>query len=186
MKQILLILTFFCIIISAGGLKSFSRHGGNLPAAMTGSQGEDTTRYVYLGAEACAAKCHNSEELGYQYESWKNSRHSRSWESLSTEKALGYSKKSGLTEKPDGSLTCLKCHITAAGYDPASLSATYKKEDGITCEACHKGEFTRKTFVPAEADCLKCHNNSVHEVSPFDFYERCLKIAHPRSKTKEE
>jgi hypothetical protein len=147
--------------------------------------GQDTTRYIYIGAEACAGKCHNNVELGFQYDNWKNSRHSKSYESLSTEKALVYCKEAGITEKPWETLTCLKCHITAAGYDLSSIGPTYKKEDGVTCESCHKAEFIHKTFLPKEADCLICHNNSVHEGSPFDFNERCLKISHPRPKTKQ-
>jgi len=156
------------------------------PLVFTKIWGQDTIRYIYVGAETCAGKCHNNEELGHQYDSWRNSRHSKSYESLNTEKALVYFKKAGLTGSPGESFTCLKCHVTAAGYDALSLGSTYKKEDGVTCESCHKGEFIPKTFLPKEADCLKCHSNSVHEVTAFDFIERCLKISHPRPKTKQE
>jgi nitrate/TMAO reductase-like tetraheme cytochrome c subunit len=89
-------------------------------------------------------------------------------------------------ESPQESLTCLRCHVTAAGYSPSSLGPAYEKVDGITCEACHKGEFIPATFLPKEADCLKCHNNSVHEVATFDFEEGCLKISHPRPETKQK
>jgi hypothetical protein len=155
-----------------------------LPSLRTELSAQDTARYVYVGAETCAGKCHNNGELGYQYDSWKSSRHSKSYESLFKEKAMLYCGKAGITGKPWESLTCLKCHVTAAGYDPSSFGSTYKKEDGVTCESCHKGEFISKTFLPNESDCLKCHNNSVHEVSPFDFNERCLKISHPRLKVE--
>ena len=40
---------------------------------------QDTARYVYVGAEACAVKCHNGEELGHQYDNWKTSRHAGSF-----------------------------------------------------------------------------------------------------------
>jgi hypothetical protein len=153
---------------------------------LTETSGQDTTRYVYVGAETCAGKCHNNEELGHQYDNWQKSRHSKSYESLTTEEALVYCKDAGITANPWESLTCLRCHITAAGYDLSSLGTTYKKEDGVTCESCHKSEFMPKTFLPEEADCLKCHINSVHEVSAFDFNERCLKISHPRPKTQQE
>jgi hypothetical protein len=147
---------------------------------------QDTVKYVYVGAETCAGKCHNNEELGFQYDKWKISRHSKSYESLTAEKALLYCRNAEITLKPWESMTCLRCHVTAAGYDMSSLGATYKKEDGVTCESCHKGEFISKTFLPKESDCLKCHNNSVHEVSPFDFDDRCAIISHPRSKVKQE
>jgi hypothetical protein len=186
MKYFMSVLTILWVIITGTGLKSFSHDSDTLPLVLKEASGQDTTRYVYLGAEKCAVKCHNGPELGYQYDSWKNSRHSKSYESLSSEKALEYCKKAGITENPRESSTCLKCHVTAAGYDMSSLGPTYRKEDGVTCESCHKGEFIRKTFLPKESDCLKSHNNSVHEVSAFDFNERCLKISHPRPKKQQE
>jgi hypothetical protein len=186
MKNLILILAISCVIIAGMRMKSFSADLMNLHSVFVDSSGQDTTRYLYLGAEACATKCHNGEELGHQYDAWTRSRHSKSYESLTSEKALLYSGKAGMGEKPWESMICLKCHTTAAGFDQASLSGTYKKEDGVTCEACHKSEFIPKTFLPEEADCLKCHNNSVHEVSLFDFRERCLRISHPRTKMKQE
>ncbi len=142
------------------------------------------TRYTFLGASACALKCHNNNENGFQYSKWKKSLHSESYNDLGTKKALRYCKEAGINENPQQSAICLQCHTTARGVDPASLSNTYRMEDGVTCEACHKGEFITKTFLPDEADCLKCHNNSVHKVSSFNFKEKCAKISHPRLKTK--
>jgi Cytochrome c554 and c-prime len=184
MKHIILIFSFFGGIISGGVMNGLFPDKDGITRVLDDSSGPDTTRYIYIGAEACATKCHNSDTLGYQYNTWKGSRHSKSYESLTGEKALIYCKTAGIAENPWESLTCLKCHITAAGYDLSSLGATYKKEDGVTCEGCHKSEFIPKTFLPKVEDCLKCHNNSVHEVSSFDFKQRCLKISHPRPKTK--
>jgi len=186
MKSLLLVLTLLLGVISGNGVKHYSPDTETPSAVKKESAGQDTLRYIYVGAETCAAKCHNNEELGFQYDKWKSSRHSKSYESLTTEKALFYCKKAGITGNPWESLTCLKCHVTAAGFDTSSLGATYKMEDGVTCESCHKGEFIPKTFLPREADCLKCHNNSIHGVSAFDFNERCLKISHPRPKAKQE
>jgi hypothetical protein len=172
MRYIILAITVFCTILSGRG-------GSNISVEPTG---QEKTRYVYVGAEACASKCHNNEELGHQLDKWKGSRHSSSWESLKTRKAHTYAKEAGISVKPWESLVCLQCHVTAAGLDTISLAKTYKMEDGVTCEACHKGEFIPKTFLPKEADCLKCHNDSVHKVSAFDFNQRCLAISHPRPK----
>ena len=185
MKSIILILTFICVIISGNGVICFYKDSGTGYGINTESSLQDTLRYIYVGAETCAGKCHNNDELGHQYDSWKGSRHSKSYESLSTEKAVLYYQEAGLTGDPRESMVCLECHVTAAGFDTASLGPTYKKEDGITCESCHKGEFIPKTFLPTEADCLKCHNNSVHEVTAFDFNERCRKISHPRPQKKQ-
>jgi hypothetical protein len=180
MKSIILIFVVFWIVIWGRGTDLISGNPGARLSILTDSSFHDTARYVYVGAEACAQKCHNNEELGHQYDCWKKSLHSKSFESLATEKATAYAKNAGVSGNPAESLNCLRCHITAAGCDSASIGPTYHKEDGVTCESCHKGEFMPKTFLPQEADCLKCHNNSVHDVSVFDFKESCLRISHPR------
>jgi hypothetical protein len=184
MKSIILILSLIWVLYPGIREKSFDRNSDLVNGYKPDDSRQDTSRYVYVGAEACAAKCHNNEELGYQYDSWKASSHSKSWESLSGDKALVFSKNAGITGAPGESQVCLKCHTTASGFDSSSLGATYRKEDGITCESCHKGEFIPKTFLPDEKECLTCHNNSVHPVSPFDFNERCLRIEHSRPKIK--
>lgn len=185
MKRVFFLLAVFCICLYmfSQNVRMIDQIRGQKAGAYVWWAGQDTTRYVYVGAETCSGKCHNNDELGHQYDMWKESRHAKSYGSLSTELALKYCKEVGITENPVESLTCLRCHVTASGVDPASLGTTYKREDGITCESCHKGEFIPKTFLPVETDCLKCHNDSVHNVAPFDFRERCLKISHPRPKS---
>jgi hypothetical protein len=173
MKYIILILLLLVAVCSL--------RGRNGPFPESGQQ--DKAKYIFVGAETCASKCHNNDSMGFQYNTWRVSAHSESWKSLTTEKALSYAEKAGAGEKPWGNMVCLKCHITAAGADTSSLAPTYRKEDGVTCEACHKGEFNPKTFLPKEADCLTCHNASVHSVPSFDFAGSCLKISHPRAKT---
>jgi Cytochrome c554 and c-prime len=145
---------------------------------------QDTSKYLYVGMEKCASVCHNNGEMGFQYNIVKSSPHANAFKILATEKAMCYAKKAELKGNPGDSQVCLKCHITGAGLDSTFFATTYKKEDGITCEACHKGAFIKKTFIPKEADCLICHNNSVHEMLPFNFKENCAKIAHLRPKSK--
>ena len=147
-------------------------------------QMQETTRYIYVGAGTCASKCHNNQEMGFQYEKWKSSRHSESYIILASEQALLYSQEAGIKENPQESQVCLKCHITGSGLDPSSFADTYRRDEGVTCEACHKGEFITKTFLPDKAECLKCHTDSVHNIPPFDFEEGCTKISHPRPKSK--
>ena len=171
MKYIILILSLLAVTVS--------RRVGN--SFFQGSGGEEKAKYIFVGAEACASKCHNNDTMGFQYNNWRASAHSGSWKSLTTEKALSYAEKAGAGTTPWENITCLKCHITAAGVDTSSLAPTYRKEDGVTCEACHKGEFNPKTFLPKEADCLVCHNASVDSVSAFDFAERCREISHARA-----
>jgi hypothetical protein len=138
--------------------------------------------YKYVGLEKCASVCHNNNELGYQYVIVKNSGHAKAYKALESKKALEYAKKANVTGNPQESSVCLKCHTTGGGYGPDSFTATYKKEDGITCEACHKSRFISETVLPKETDCRKCHDNPIHKVGEFNFRERFARIAHPRLK----
>ena len=148
------------------------------------SSAQEKSKYQYVGMEKCASVCHNNEEMGFQYDIVKRSLHAKAYSILASEKAMRYTKKAKIKENPQESSVCLKCHITGGGLDSSSLTTTYKKDDGVTCEACHKGEFITKTFLPKESDCLKCHNDSVHKVRKFNFVDNCVKIAHARPKTK--
>jgi hypothetical protein len=143
---------------------------------------QEKSKYLYVGSEKCASVCHNNEEMGFQYNIWKKSLHSEAYKILTSTKAVRYAENADITGKPQGNSVCLKCHITGGGLDSLFFAATYKKEDGITCESCHKREYIAATFLPKETDCLKCHNNSIHKTRKFVFNERCAKIAHPRPK----
>jgi hypothetical protein len=145
---------------------------------------QEDTKYRYIGTEKCASVCHNKEDMGFQYDIMKNGPHAQAYNVLPTEKARHYAKDAGIKEYPQESSICLECHITGAGLDTSFFASTYKKEEGVTCEACHKGPYISKAFIPIESDCLKCHNNSIHQMSKFDFNERRAKIIHPRPKVK--
>jgi Cytochrome c554 and c-prime len=145
---------------------------------------QERTKYLYVGMEKCASVCHNNKEMGFQYDIVKNSHHADAFRILLTEKAVRIAKKTDISEDPAESQICLKCHVTGAGLDSTFFAATYNREDGVTCEACHKSEFNPKTVIPKEEDCLKCHNDSVHKITKFDYSENCKKIAHSRPKSK--
>ena len=53
---------------------------------------QEKSKYCYIGAEKCASVCHNNEEMGFQYNIWKESRHSKSYLSLASDRALRYAK----------------------------------------------------------------------------------------------
>jgi hypothetical protein len=122
--------------------------------------------------------------MGFQYNIVKSSPHSRAFKILASKKAMRYAKHANVKENPKKSSVCLKCHITGGGLDSSFFAPSYKKDDGVTCEACHKREFISKTFLPKETDCLKCHNDSVHKIHKFNFIDKCAKISHPRPKAK--
>jgi hypothetical protein len=147
---------------------------------------QEKSKYQYIGAEKCALICHNSEEAGFQFNVWKNGPHSKAFNTLSSERAILYAKRANLKENPRESSVCLKCHVTGGGLDASYFAATYKKEDGVTCEAYHKQKYVAKTFLPKETDCLECHNNSAHRMHKFNFGKGCLRIEHLMPKNPEK
>jgi hypothetical protein len=140
----------------------------------------DGPKYQYVGAKKCASECHNNEKMGFQFNIWKISAHSNAFKDLDSRKARTYAKKAHITGNIMESPVCLKCHITAGNLDSTYLTPSYNKEEGVTCEACHKHDYETKTYLPGQADCQKCHNNSLHRVPDFNFKAGCEKIAHPR------
>ena len=63
-----------------------------LASASKGRFVQETSKYHYVGTEKCASICHNNEEMGFQYNIWKESRHSKSYLSLASDRALRYAK----------------------------------------------------------------------------------------------
>ncbi len=147
---------------------------------------QSVTAYKYIGVEKCASPCHNDAKLGFQYNIWKISPHSKSYTTLASGKAKRYAKNAKITGNPQESEYCLKCHITAAGLDSSYITSTYRKEDGVTCEACHKEKSMTKTIIGSETDCLNCHNDTVHKMQKFNYKEKYQLIAHPRPKEIKE
>jgi hypothetical protein len=141
---------------------------------------QEISRYRYIGAQSCASTCHNSDSLGFQYDIWLKNPHSEAYKILSSRRAQSIARHSSLNIDPQEDDQCLRCHITGAGLDSSYFSSTYKREDGVTCEACHKRTEDGKTFIPAETDCRECHDGSAHDMKRFIFTEAIEKIAHPR------
>jgi hypothetical protein len=145
---------------------------------------QEKPKYEYVGVEKCASVCHNNEKMGFQYDIWKTSIHAESFKILNSKKARRYAREGGVKVNPQESSACLKCHTTGGELDSSYFTASYKKEEGVTCEACHKHEYLDKTYLPGKTDCLKCHNDSFHKIQKFDFGEKSAKIAHPRPKVE--
>ena len=109
---------------------------------------QETTKYRYRGAENCASVCHNNDTMGFQYDTWKKGPHAKAYFTLTSKKAKSYARTSRIFEDPRESSLCLRCHITAEGADSTFLTPTYRKEDGVTCEACHKKKYHPSVPVP--------------------------------------
>jgi hypothetical protein len=139
--------------------------------------------YQFVGAEKCASTCHNNDTMGFQYNRWEKGPHSEAFVILSSKQAGKYARRAHIKTNPQVHTGCLKCHITGSELDSTYFAATYKKEEGVTCEACHKKISDGKTYLPKEADCLKCHNGSSHKMNKFNFIKDYSKIVHTTPET---
>lgn len=182
-----------------------------LAAALVASTGVYAQDAEYVGNSKCKI-CHNKKDEGEQWNKWKEEKHSKAFELLSTDEAKAVAAEKGLAKPPAESPECLKCHVTA--YDPATgkAPADIKMEDGVQCETCHGPASTHtiegkkhksgdasadpksKIHKGEEAICRTCHN----EESPtwkadrytledgskvgFDFKQAWEKINHSKPK----
>src|SRR5512143_3595370 len=145
--------------------------------------------FTYVGAQKCAI-CHKSETQGRQFTLWQASKHSQSFQALTSPKAAENAKAMNVS-KPTEDPQCLKCHA------PLCDKAPDLKTEGVTCEVCHgPGSDYRKLNIMKDkalavknglilygspdaikAQCLKCHENA-HGIK-FDFAASWDKIKHP-------
>jgi uncharacterized lipoprotein NlpE involved in copper resistance len=78
----------------------------------------------FVGVTKCKA-CHSVEKMGgLAYKVWEKTPHAKAYQSLLGDAA------------PSESPECLKCHVSGGGA-AKNIEAGFKKEDGVTCEACH-------------------------------------------------
>jgi len=145
----------------------------------------------YIGARACG-QCHKGPQMGYAYSKWRSGPHARAYAVLATEKASKIAAEQGLTEPPQRSPACLKCHATP-GHDIAGgLNGGFEVYEGVGCEACHGpgSEYAVEAVMhdkhaahaaglqPVNRQtCIRCHQDS-HD-KPFDYDSAVKKIAHP-------
>ena len=148
----------------------------------------------YVGAKFCAM-CHRLKDKGEAYVAWEKSAHSKAFQTLKTKAADEFAKKRGLKTPAAESPECLKCHVTGGGA-ATNVEAGFKKEDGVTCEACHgaasaykmihsKGDKAKSKeagmIIPDKADakfCETCHNSESPTFKGFKMSEMWAKIDH--------
>ena len=154
----------------------------------------------YIGANKCKM-CHKSATKGNQFGIWSESAHAKAYATLATDKAKAVAKKAGVSGDPQKADECLGCHVTAFSAPASAKAATYKMEEGVTCETCHGPGSLYKSmkvmkaltagtqdaaavaFMKAtEKTCLECHNEKSPTYKPFNFTERMKKIEHPMPK----
>lgn len=147
----------------------------------------------YVGLKTCIS-CHKGEKGKMVYENWLKTKHSQAYKTLETQKSKDIAKKMNLKTDPTESPECLKCHAT--GYFPGEqVMPTNKKEDGVTCEACHGPGSSYKTkhgkdktvegeklglIIGAndEKICKKCHNSESPTFAGFNYKKDWEKVKH--------
>lgn len=148
----------------------------------------------YVGVKTCGM-CHKAKEKGEAYVVWEKSKHAHAFETLKTKEADELASKKGLKKPAAESPECLKCHVTGGGAATA-VEAGFKKEEGVTCEACHgaasaykmihsKGDLAKSKeagmIIPSKTDakfCQTCHNAESPSFKGFKIEEMWAKIEH--------
>jgi cytochrome c peroxidase len=157
----------------------------------------------YVGVAKCKA-CHSVEKLGgLAYKVWEKTDHAKAYQTLLGDAAKKVAKDKGLKTAPSESPECLKCHVTGGGA-AKNVDAGFKKEDGVTCEACHgaasgyltlhnkkndaskaKAKAAGLLFIDKEGKaCETCHNAESPSFKGFKFAELWPKIEHKRQAKK--
>jgi len=163
---------------------------------VTTDNSKSSGSYKYVGVDGCTKACHKSEEKGKQLDIWKSSKHSQAWTALTTPDADKIAKDKGFTTAAAETPFCIKCHVLGKDIDPAELSDTFKKEDGVQCETCHgpgseykslsvmkdKAKATENGLImgTGEAACKTCHNPESPSYKEFKFDDAWALIKHPK------
>jgi hypothetical protein len=154
--------------------------------------GEKLPEFQYVGSQVCR-DCHLARATGGQSVHWMKTAHARAFWELKTDWArflASVREEYRDIEDPSAEWRCLKCHVTGAQDRVARPADTFRREEGVGCEACHGPGSAyidptimadREAFlahgghIPDEAICRSCH-----EDDRFQYEERLPKIAHPR------
>jgi len=156
--------------------------------------------YTYVGVESCGM-CHKTEKQGSQLSIWKNSGHSKAFETLKTEKANQIATEKGFKTPAAETPECLKCHVTGYNLDATVIGKKFKVEDGVQCETCHgPGSAYKDMKVMKDKDlsiknglvvhdklenfCIGCHNVESPTYVDMDINEAWQKIKHSVPKTE--
>jgi hypothetical protein len=154
--------------------------------------GKRLPEYEYVGSRVCG-ECHAGRDIGGQHISWMQGGHGHAYWELHTDWAkflAAIRDEYSDIETPSTEWRCLKCHVTGAQDQEGRFAESFRKEEGVGCEACHGPGSAyvdpaimsdRQLYlenggrIPDERTCRGCH-----EDDKFDFDERLPQISHPR------
>jgi len=147
----------------------------------------------FTGVKICSA-CHKGQKGNMIYDKWLKTKHAEAYKTLENEKSKELAKKKGLKNPPTEADECLKCHATGY-FEKDRQLASNKKEDGVTCEACHgpgsayksshgkekKEDGIKKGLIIGSGEekiCKKCHNSESPTFAGFNYKKDWEKIKH--------
>jgi len=161
----------------------------------TGGPVTELAERYFVGANVCAP-CHKGPEMGNQFSAWRRSKHARAWATLGLPEAKEIARELGVTEDPQKSAKCLRCHAPEFNQAAGRLGPQFQLVDGLQCESCHGpgSDYTPEAVMmdprasklnglvkPGPDSCAACHNEeSPTYEKPFDFERMWPKIAHPK------
>ena len=124
-----------------------------------------------MGSARCG-ECHGLQINGNQQQVWENSKHSKAYKILSSDKSTEYTKKNNLEAGVTNKI-CLRCHTTDSFLEGPPKLSSFNIDEGVGCETCHgagskysandvmkSGQLFREYggSKSNETTCLKCHN----------------------------
>lgn len=155
-----------------------------------------TGSFKYVGTTKCVM-CHKTDAQGKQLDIWKNSKHASAWKSLETPAADEIAKQKGFTTKASETPQCIKCHVLGKDIDPAELTESFDKTEGVQCESCHGpgSEYKSMAIMKDKQKaiengmnpmtdiagfCQTCHNSESPTFKEFDFEKMWAQIKHKK------
>lgn len=162
------------------------------------SNADKASPFMYVGVNSCANVCHKTDAQGNMLSIWQSSKHSEAYKTLQTPEADKIAMDKGFTTPAAETPACLKCHILGKDIDPAELSDTFDKTQGVQCETCHGpgSEYKKLSIMKdrqkavengliihnnAESFCTSCHNTESPTFKGFSYDEYWAKIKHPKN-----
>lgn len=153
----------------------------------------------FTGAKMCGT-CHKAGKGGTSFAVWEKTAHAKAYKTLLSEESKKIAKEKGLKAAPHEAPECLKCHVTGGGT-AKNVEASFKKEEGVTCEACHgaasaykiihsKGDAEKSKaagLIQGEKNakaCQTCHNPESPTYKEFKFEPMWAKIEHAKPAKK--
>lgn len=156
-----------------------------------GSSQAPSQPFRFAGVMVCA-RCHSGPTFRFQFSIWRLSKHARAYATLATARSFEIAKENGVQGDPQKSGHCLRCHSTGAGRPADGFLSSFRRSEGVQCEACHgpgseyasesvmcdKSRASGKGFTEVNATtCMPCHADAHGKA--FDYATAVQKIAHP-------